>query len=215
MRKAAASRSELETLDEKTKLDRVHPLSMRPVGPALDALAHEAGALDHRQRPLVEAVDPDLEPVIAKLTEEHSRQLANRRRAQLAAAEVGMNREPDEVSDAAAPVRPLEADRPRHSPLLLERDLDQKPAEGFGLGQRALDLGEQLLSRVCPTCREEGSNIGLGLQSEQVVDVVRRSPPEPQFRLAHWGSVAGLRLGGPKAAACSGVAVESVRREAE
>src|ERR687895_270369 len=69
----------------------------------------------------------------------------------LAAPEVGMDREAAEVGDPAPAVRSLETHRPRRLPV----DLHDEHAKRSGLGLAALDLGADRLDVLRADCGEE------------------------------------------------------------
>ena len=109
---------------------------MPPVGLAADAFAEETGSLRVRDRPLVEAVDLELEPVVAEVLEQVPLELPRRLVGDVPAAEVRMDGEATEPGDPASAVLDLEA----HDAGALPVDLDEEPAEGQRLPPRALDL---------------------------------------------------------------------------
>ena len=60
----------VQFLGEQAEEDAVRPLAVPPVRAATDALADEPGPLGMADRALVEAVDLQLEPVVAEVTDE-------------------------------------------------------------------------------------------------------------------------------------------------
>src|ERR671929_1632750 len=98
----------LEILPQQPVEHAVDPVAVPPVRPPPDALADEADPLRVAHRPLVEAVDLELEPVVVEVEEEvpveHPRRLVRHP----SPTEVGMHGEPVEVGDPAAPIRHLE-----------------------------------------------------------------------------------------------------------
>ena len=93
-------------------------------------------------RALVEAVDLELEAVVAQLEQQLLEQPGSRVR-EAPAAKVGVDGQPAEIGDPAASVRDLETHHPGGAPLALLADLDHEAAEVLRLGLRPLDLGEQ------------------------------------------------------------------------
>src|ERR671929_803565 len=98
----------LEILPQQPVEHAVDPVAVPPVRPPPDALADEADPLRVAHRPLVEAVDLELEPVVVEVEEqvpvEHLRRLVR----QAPPAEVRMQREPIQMRDPAPAVRHLE-----------------------------------------------------------------------------------------------------------
>src|SRR5207249_622292 len=78
-----------EILPDQAVEHAVHPLAVAVVGLAADSLAHEAGPLGVAQRPLVEAVDLELEPVVTVVEEEVPLEDARRAVRDPPAPEVG------------------------------------------------------------------------------------------------------------------------------
>src|SRR5262249_48694530 len=120
----------LEILADEAEENGVHPGAVAPVRLALDALAHEAGALGVADRPLVEPVALELEPVEAELEDQVPLQGTRRPVGEAAAAERGVDREPAEARDAVARARELEADRPGALPAAPVLDLDHEATDG-------------------------------------------------------------------------------------
>src|ERR671929_1798334 len=102
----------LEILPQQPVEHAVDPIAVPPVRPPPDSLADEADPLRVAHRPLVEAVDLELQPVVVEVEEEvpveHARGLVG----EPPPAELRMHREPEQMGDPAAPVRHLE----RHAP---------------------------------------------------------------------------------------------------
>jgi hypothetical protein len=84
-------------------------------------------------RPLVEAVDLELEAVEAELEEQIPLKQLRRVVGEAAAAEVRMDGEVSEVGDPRAPVGELEAHRAGAAPLAVILDLDDETPELFRL----------------------------------------------------------------------------------
>ena len=131
----------------------VDPLAVAAVRLPLDALADEARALRVPHRALVEAVDLELEPVVAELVDEVALEEAGGGVGDPAAAEVRVDREPAEPAtrlrlfETAKPIAPARSPststtkRPKSSgsarPLdLLEQLLARRRAEPTGTGRR-------------------------------------------------------------------------------
>src|ERR687888_2388752 len=100
----------LEVLPQQPVEHAVDPVTVPPVGAPPDTLADEADPLRVAHRPLVEAVDLELQPVVVEVEEEvpveHPRRLVRH----AATAEIGMHREPEQVRDPAAAVLYFESD---------------------------------------------------------------------------------------------------------
>ena len=79
-------------------------------------------------RPLVEAVDLQLEPVVAAFADQVVLEQAGGVVGEPAAAEVGMDRDPADVRDPAPDVRPLARTRARA--LAVELDTSRPPSSG-------------------------------------------------------------------------------------
>src|SRR5437868_9701314 len=95
----------LEILPEQPVEDAVDPVAVPLVGASPDAFTDEADPLRVAHRPLVEAVDLELQTVVVEVEEEvpveHPRRLVR----QAPPAEVRMHSEPVEMRDPAAAVR--------------------------------------------------------------------------------------------------------------
>src|SRR5919198_1694887 len=94
----------LEVLPQQPVEHAVDPVAVPPVGAPPDTLADEADPLRVAHRPLVEAVDLELQPVVVEVEEEvpveHPRRLVRN----TTTAEVRMHREPEQMRDPAAAV---------------------------------------------------------------------------------------------------------------
>src|SRR5438270_2642099 len=127
----------LEILPEQPVEDAVDPVAVPPVRPPPDALANEADPLRVAHRPLVEAVDLELQAVVVEVEEEvpveHPRRLVR----QTPPPEVRVHREPVEVRDPAAAVRHLERHAPGELPACPRPlgDLDHEASIVVGLAQ--------------------------------------------------------------------------------
>ena len=104
--------------------DAVHPAVAAAVRLPLDALADPAGALRVPLRPLVEAVDLELDPVEAELADQVALQQAGGVVGEPAAAEARMHGDAAGVGDPAAAVLAL----PRHRAGALAAVLDDRAA---------------------------------------------------------------------------------------
>src|SRR5919197_1480043 len=103
----------------------VDPLVVAPVRLAAHSFANEPGPLGVALRALVEAVDLELQPVVAEVVDQVPLEEARRLVGEAPAAEVGMHRERAEVGDPASAVRDLEAHQARALPV----ELDHEAAE--------------------------------------------------------------------------------------
>ena len=88
-----------------------------------------------------------------------------------------MHGEAAEVRDTASDVPALEAHRPR----ALAVDLDQEHAECVGLGLRALDLREDVLTTLRPHGGEERLDVLVRHELGDEVGVVRSRSPDGDF----------------------------------
>src|ERR671939_1924633 len=102
----------LQILPQKPVEHAVDPVAVPLIGAPPDALADEADPLRVAHRPLVEAVDLELQPVVVEVEEEVPVEHPRRLVGHPPPAEVRMHREPVEMRDPAAAVRHLE----RHAP---------------------------------------------------------------------------------------------------
>src|ERR687884_171647 len=131
----------LEILPQQRVEHAVDPVAVPPVGPPPDALADEADPLRVAHRPLVEAVDLELQPVVVEVEEEVPAEDARRLVGEPPPAELRMHREPEQVRDPAPAVRHLE----RHAPGALPArarsvvDLDHEAPVLLRLTRRLLD----------------------------------------------------------------------------
>src|SRR6476659_6669606 len=131
-----------EVLPQEREHDRVDPITMPEVGLALHAFPHEAGTLGVGQRPLVEGVDLELEPVVTEVQEHVPLELTCRFVGDAAPSKGRLDGETLEPRDLRAAVRDLEA----HGPHSLAVRLDHEAAEVLRLGIGALDLAKQALA---------------------------------------------------------------------
>ena len=141
-----------------------------------------------RDRALVEPVDLELEPVEAEPLEEVPDEQQRRLVRETAPAVVGVDGEPAEVRDPAAPVRAVEAHRPRPQSV----DLDHEAAARVRVGLALTDLCEELLGRAGADDREEGRDLLVRDERHEELDVVLAGPPD---RDGHGGdgASAGVR----------------------
>src|SRR5437868_11181991 len=98
----------LEILPEQPVEDAVDPLAVPLVRPPPDALADEADPLRVAHRPLVEAVDLELQPVVVEVEEEVPVEHPRRLVGQTLPAKIGVHGEPIQMRDPAAAVLHLE-----------------------------------------------------------------------------------------------------------
>ena len=166
---------------------------MSPVGLALHAFANEAGTLGVLDRPLVEAIDLELESVVVEVDQEVTLEDTRSLVGESPSAKLRMDCEPAQVRDPAALVRNVEAHDSCAAPLSSLLDLEHEAARLARLGQRALDLLEQTLA-----LRTDGSEVRVDVvmrgELEHEVDVVCGRAPKTEpvacDRLAH-GEAAG------------------------
>src|SRR6266511_1636835 len=186
--------SGLEIFRDQAVHHAVHPLAVALVGLAADALPNEPGPLGVAQGSLVEAVDLELEPVVAQVEEEVALEEARRPVREPPAAEVGVDRQRAEVRDPAATVGDLEAHRAGAPPFALLLHLDQEAPELLRLRLRAVDLLQEPLSVARPDHGEEGLDLLVAHQLDQEVEVAGLGSPEPEPALVdHCGAGAGSR----------------------
>src|SRR5262249_43912924 len=119
-------------------------------------------------RPLVEAVDLELQTVEPEVEDQVTLEVAGRHVRHPLPAEVGVNRKPTEVRDPAADVRALEP----HGPGALAVDLDDEDTESVRFGLGTFDLGADLVLAVRADCREERLDLVVGHEADEEVDVV-------------------------------------------
>src|ERR687885_973961 len=131
----------LEILPQQPVEHAVDPVAVPPVGPSPNALADEADPLRMAHRPLVEAVDLELQPVVVEVEEEVPVEHARRLVGHPTAAVIRMHGEPVEVRDPAAAVRHLERHAAGEPPAVAGPvvDLDHKASVVVRLPQRPLD----------------------------------------------------------------------------
>src|SRR5205823_3549257 len=163
----------LEVLGKQPVQHAVDPVVVPPVRLSLHAFADVAGALGVADRAIVEAVDLQLEPVVAELLEEVALELARGLLADPPAAEARMDGEPAEARDPAAAVADLEPERPRRRAV----DLDHEDAVLLRLALGAFDRLEQRLAVLRPHCGEEGLDFLVVHELDEEVDVVGSSSP--------------------------------------
>src|SRR5581483_10066978 len=92
--------------------------------------------------------------------------------AEPAAAEVGVNSEPLEERDAAAPVADLETERARRLPAAVLLYLDQEAAELLGMRQRAVDLVQQVGAVTRSRPGQKRRHLFVRQQLDEKVDVL-------------------------------------------
>ncbi len=160
--------------------DAVHPLAVAPVRLALDALAYEAGPLGMLDRPLVEPVDLELQPVVVQVDEQVALKNVRRLVGEVAAAKVRVHRQSAEVRDAAAAVRDVVTEDPRAPPVAVLLDLDHEPPGLPGLRHGLLDLGLHVFARMGANDREIGLDVFVRSELRVELRVVRARPPEPE-----------------------------------
>src|SRR6266542_1474333 len=179
--------SGLEIVRDQTVDHAVHPIAVALVGLAADALLNEPGPLGVAQGSLVEAVDLELEPVVAQLEEEVALEEARRPVREPPATEVGVDRQ-------RAAVGEVEAHQPRTVPVAAVLDLDHEAAELLRLRLGALDLGREALAVARPDHREVGLDLLVAHQLDQEVEIGGLGPAEPESPLLdHCGAGAGSR----------------------
>ncbi len=140
---------------------------MAEVRATLDALADEPRTLGVSLRALVEAVDLELEPVVAKLEKQVALKKPGRLVGSTTTAERRHDREPADASDAAALVHTLEA----HRTCALAADLDDEAAERLGLRERALHLGRHLLAPAGAPAAEERLDVRVVDELDEELDI--------------------------------------------
>ena len=114
----------------------VDPVTMPPVRASAHSLADEAAPFSMSQRPGVEAVDLELQPVVAEIAHEVLLEQARGIVGDAPAAERRMDSQSLEVRDARAAVRQLES----HCTGTFAVDVDHEPAEVVRLALRSFDL---------------------------------------------------------------------------
>ena len=149
------------------------------IGAALHALADEADPVVVGERPLVERVDLELEPVEPELDEQQPLELPRRVVCDSAAAEVRMHGETLQPRDPVRLVDDVEAESPR----ALAVDLDDEAAELLRLALRARHLlGQRRTVELGPGA-EERTDVLAGDELREEVDVV--GPGAPDGDAAH------------------------------
>jgi hypothetical protein len=147
---------------------RVDPAAVAQIRLALHALAHEPRALGVRNRPLVERVDLELEPVVAELVEQMTLQQPRSIVCDAAAAKCRMDGQALELRDLGAAVLYLEP----HRPGALAVGFDHEAAELLRLRLRALDLAEQAVAVESRTTTKERLDVLEVHELVQELDVV-------------------------------------------
>src|ERR671923_2097411 len=117
----------------------VHPVAVAPVGLPPHPLATKARPLGVPLRSLVEAVDLELQPVIAEVADQVSLQRAGRLVGDALPAEVRVDGEPLEPRDPRPMVGHLEAHHARAGPV----DVDHEASVARWIGYRTLELVRQ------------------------------------------------------------------------
>ena len=171
----------LEILGDEPVQDAVDPLVVAPVGLAANTLAREAGALGVAHRALIEGVDLELDAMEAQLVQKMALELPRGLVRDPPAPEVGVDREPAQVCDPAAPVRPLEA----HRPCAFAAHLDDEHPERVRLRGRPLDLAQDRFAILRPHRGEERLDLVVREELDEEVDVVQARTSN---RHAHAGS---------------------------
>ena len=144
----------------------VHPATIPRVRLSFDALADEPRALGVPLCTLVEAVDLELDPVKAKLSDQIVLQEPGGVVGEPAAAEVGMDGEAAHVGDPAAAV----TEAPAHRACGLAVELDGEEAAGLGV---LSDLLDDPVPVVGAHSGEEGSHVLVAVQLDQKLEIVR------------------------------------------
>src|SRR5690242_19271742 len=138
---------------------------------------------------VVEAVDLELQPVVAEVVDQVPLEEARRLVGDLPPAEIRVHRQRAEVRDSAAAVADLEA----HQAGGLAVDLDHEAAELPGLGLRPFDLGGEPFAVARPPHGKVLHDVVLVHQLEQEIEVLRPGPPDGD---AHGlGAATGSRFG--------------------
>src|SRR5581483_10345770 len=129
-----------QILREQRVEDRVDPLAFPEIGAPLPPLPHVADPVGVGAGALVEGVDLELEPVEAELVEQEALELPRRVVRDPPAAEARVDGEALDPRDPVPLVRDVKAERARR----LAVDLDHEAAERLRLGERPLDLLDDL-----------------------------------------------------------------------
>src|SRR5205085_6880857 len=187
----------LQVLADEPELDCVLPLAVAFVRPPLHALADEAGPLRVRDRAHVERVARELEAVVAELEDQQALRLARGGVRDPPPAERRMHRERLEVRD---PVPLARLVPPERTGALAVR-LDDHPPERPRLAVRPFDRREQVVARARAPWAEEGIDVGVVVELDEEVDVVRRRPPQLDWLLHRSSVAASMAETSPAAAA--------------
>src|SRR5581483_138242 len=158
-----------ELVGEDREQHRVLPLTVPEIRLPLDALAHEPGALGMCDRPHVEPVAGELDPVVPELVDEVPLREPRRAVCKAASPERRVDRERLEVHDAMAFAHlrvPVRAGA-------LAAVQDQHPAEALRLADGAIDLGGDPLAVARTAAAEERLDVVAGVELEQPVHVRR------------------------------------------
>src|SRR5262249_56848280 len=126
-------------------------------------------------RPIVEAVAGELEPVEAEVEDEESLELPGGLLRHPTPAEVGVHRQPADARDAVRVADELELHRPRA--LAVELD-DHRPGQ-LRLLERTLDLHAHGLAIAERLAGEEGLRLLPVQQVDDPVDVVEARAAKP------------------------------------
>src|SRR5262249_17529210 len=171
--------SRLEIFPHQPVERTVDPLAVPPVGEPPGAFVDEAGPLGVVLRPLVEAVDLELETVEAQVEKQVTLKQLRRIVGDSVPPKVRMDREIAEVRDAGTLVGELEAHPARTNPAAVPLDLDHEPSELLRLGLRAIDLREQPVAVSRPRARHIGLDVLVRHQLNEKVDVAAVGATEP------------------------------------
>ena len=148
------------------------------------------GSLGVALRALVESVDLELEPVKAALPDQAVLQQPRGVVGEPAAAEVGINRDPADVRDPAADVRPL----PEHRAGTLSVELDHKELALLG-------IAPELLGNAVPVVAagggQERADVLAGVEAGEEVEIVLLGATD---RDAHGRAVTVARRRGSRTA---------------
>src|SRR5437764_2901871 len=187
---AAALRetSVVDVFENQAVNHAVDPLAVAVVRLAAYTFLDPARPSGVAHRALVEAVDLELQPVVAEVEEvalEEPRRLVGK----APAAEARVHRERPEVRDPAALVGDLQA----HQACRFSIQLDHEAAELLRLSLRALDLFQQTRAVARANRGQVRLDVLVGHELEQEVDVSRLGAPD---RDVHGdGAATGSRRG--------------------
>src|SRR5437016_2068843 len=139
-----------------------------------------------RDRPLVEPVDLELEPVVAEVEDQVPLQEPCGRVPDAPPAEVRVDGEPLQELDPAAAVPQLEAEHAGPLPFTAILRVDHEPAELLGLGERTVGLVEQVAAVARPRAREKRLDLFVCQQLREEVDILPFRATQPDaVRLDH------------------------------